>query len=373
MPGPLVVKVASRTERRGRRTCHLHRHLARAPTFPSLRTHLRAWRDAKCPTTPRTPGTSPSGRVVADGEPMACSTSTVLPIGRRSRRVAAHSRAGLSVIVSVNRRGRRRAAPDLKGPVEGPRTRECGDLSRPPHPARESAIVRSAPRPRRRASLRAHHGVPDKTDSPARRPARARSDRMGAYPSRRPGPATRIHPRDLWAVRQRSTSEGRARSDVAPLGTSSLSLAVMSVGRSAPPAAESVSGLTQDLEALSRRLPGRGRAAYKFIRPRPKKPSADRRQAYGARPDRQAGRDLRGRRRRTQRHHHERPGSARRGSRQRCGRCAETHAPLNLYRPQFEHPEHVSWPRASSDRPAGGAGSVLQGAPRTGGCSMLER
>jgi hypothetical protein len=65
-------------------------------------------------------------------------------------------------------------------------------------------------------------------------------------------------------------ARARARSNVTTFSKTALSLAVeerRSAGRVAP---ATVSELTRDLDALSRQLPGRGRAAYKFASPETK-------------------------------------------------------------------------------------------------------
>jgi hypothetical protein len=119
-----------------------------------------------------------------------------------------------------------------------------------------------------------HVMVWDKTDSLAYKrvgPSHGGSD--GHIPAPRLKALRGAFTREIYGAVREGVYErkGRARSDTKTFSTTSLSLAVEERRRiGAGLALPTVSGLTRDLDALSRTLPGRGRAAYKYVSPETK-------------------------------------------------------------------------------------------------------
>lgn len=120
----------------------------------------------------------------------------------------------------------------------------------------------------------AHIMLWDRTDSPAfKRVVPQRRAGAGHIPAPRLKALRGAFTREIYGAVREGVYEakGRARSEIRMFGTTSLSLAVeerrqIGAGLSLP----AVSGLTRDLDALSRTLPGRGRAAYKYASPETK-------------------------------------------------------------------------------------------------------
>ena len=120
----------------------------------------------------------------------------------------------------------------------------------------------------------AHIMLWDRTDSPAfKRVVPQRRGGAGHIPAPRLKALRGAFTREIYGAVREGVYEAkdRARSEIRVFGSTSLSLAVEERRRiGAGLALPAVSGLTRDLEALSRTLPGRGRAAYKYASPETK-------------------------------------------------------------------------------------------------------
>ena len=178
------------------------------------------------------------------------------------------------VIVSVNRADAEELGLDSKAQWERHVRSSVGALATATGIPRENVRWVAAHHDPAAGHPHVHVMVWDKTDSLAYKrvgPSHGGSD--GHIPAPRLKALRRAFTREIYGTVREGVYEakGRARSDIRTFGTTSLSLAVEERRRiGAGIAIPMVSGLTRDLEALSRTLPGRGRAAYKYVSPETK-------------------------------------------------------------------------------------------------------
>ena len=174
------------------------------------------------------------------------------------------------VIVSVNRADAQEIGLDSKAKWEDHVRAKVNDLSR------ATGIPRDNVR-----WVAAHHNPPlghphvhimlwDKTDSPGKRVITSHGGCAGHIPAPRLKALRNAFTRRIYGTVRESIYEAKAqaRFEATTFSKTSLSLSLEErrrIGAGASP--DVVSGLTRDLDALSRMLPGRGRAAYKYLRP----------------------------------------------------------------------------------------------------------
>lgn len=178
------------------------------------------------------------------------------------------------VIVSVNRADAEELGLDSKTQWERHIRASVGDLSAATGIPRENLRWVAAHHDPATGHPHAHIMVWDRTDSPAfKRVLPDRRGGAGHIPAPRLKALRGAFTREMYGVVREEVYEAkdRARSEIRTFGTTTLSLAVEErrrLGEGLVPAG--VSGLTRDLDALSRTLPGRGRAAYKYVSPETK-------------------------------------------------------------------------------------------------------
>jgi hypothetical protein len=211
--------------------------------------------------------------VVADGEAHGLFDEQGVPdLSAVTGELAELSRAPLyRVIVSVNRDDAEELGLDSKAQWERHVRASVGALSTATGIPLENLRWVAAHHDPVTGHPHVHIMVWDKTDSLAYKrvgPSHGGSD--GHIPAPRLKALRGAFTREIYgAVRQGVyEAKDRVRSEIRTFGATSLSLAVeerrrIGAGFTLP----SVSGLTRDLDALSRTLPGRGRAAYKFVSP----------------------------------------------------------------------------------------------------------
>lgn len=178
------------------------------------------------------------------------------------------------VIVSVNRVDAEELGLDSKAQWERHVRSSVGALSAATGIPRENVHWVAAHHDPAAGHPHVHIMVWDKTDSLAYKrvgPSHGGSD--GHIPAPRLKALRGAFTREIYGAVREGVYEAKscARSEIRMFGTTSLSLAVEERRRiGAGMAVPMVSGLTRDLEALSRTLPGRGRAAYKYVSPETK-------------------------------------------------------------------------------------------------------
>lgn len=214
--------------------------------------------------------------VVADGEAHGLFDEHGVPdLGSVTSELAELSQAPIyRVIVSVNRVDAEELGLDSKAQWERHVRSSVGALSAATGIPRENVRWVAAHHNPVAGHPHVHVMVWDKTDSLAYKrvgPSHGGSD--GHIPAPRLKALRGAFTREIYGVVREGVYEakGRARSEVRTFGNTSLSLAVEERRRiGAGLAIPAVSGLTRDLDALSRTLPGRGRAAYKYVSPETK-------------------------------------------------------------------------------------------------------
>lgn len=214
--------------------------------------------------------------VVADGEAHGLFDEHGVPdLGSVTNELAELTQAPLyRVIVSVNRTDAEELGLDSKAQWERHVRSSVGALSAATGIPRENVRWVAAHHDPAAGHPHVHVMVWDKTDSLAYKrvgPSHGGSD--GHIPAPRLKALRGAFTREIYGTVREGVYEakGRARSEVRTFGTTTLSLAVEERRRiGAGLALPTVSGLTRDLEALSRTLPGRGRAAYKYVSPETK-------------------------------------------------------------------------------------------------------
>jgi hypothetical protein len=214
--------------------------------------------------------------VVADGEAHGLFDEQGVPdLGSVTSELAELTQAPLyRVIVSVNRVDAEELGLDSKAQWERHVRSSVGALSAATGIPRENVRWVAAHHDPAAGHPHVHIMVWDKTDSLAYKrvgPSHGGSD--GHIPAPRLKALRGAFTREIYGAVREGVYEAkdRARSEIRTFGTTSLSLAVEERRRiGAGIAIPMVSGLTRDLEALSRTLPGRGRAAYKYVSPETK-------------------------------------------------------------------------------------------------------
>ncbi len=214
--------------------------------------------------------------VVADGEAHGLFDEHGVPdLGSVTSELAELSQAPIyRVIVSVNRVDAEELGLDSKAQWERHVRSSVGALSAATGIPRENVRWVAAHHDPVAGHPHVHIMVWDKTDSLAYKrvgPSHGGSD--GHIPAPRLKALRGAFTREIYGAVREGVYEAksRARSEIRTFGTTSLYLAVEERRRiGAGLAIPEVSGLTRDLEALSRTLPGRGRAAYKYVSPETK-------------------------------------------------------------------------------------------------------
>ena len=214
--------------------------------------------------------------VVADGEAHGLFDEDGIPdLSSVTAELAELSQAPLyRVIVSVNRTDAEELGLDSKAQWERHVRGSIDALSTATGIPRENLRWVAAHHDPATGHPHAHIMVWDRTDSLAYKrvgPSHGGSD--GHIPAPRLKALRSAFTREIYGVVREGVYEakGRVRSEIRTFGTTALSAAVEErrlIG--AGLALSNVSGLTGDLDALSRTLPGRGRAAYKYVSPESK-------------------------------------------------------------------------------------------------------
>jgi hypothetical protein len=177
------------------------------------------------------------------------------------------------VIVSVNRSDAAEIGLDTKSQWEDHVRAKVGDLSKATGIARENLRWVAAHHDPATGHPHAHIMLWDRTDGPAKRVMPSHGGPDGHIPAPRLKALRGALTREIYGAARERTYEVKdyARTEVRTASGNALASAVEErrlVGAGLAPTA--VSALTRDLEALSRTLPGRGRAAYKYVSPEAK-------------------------------------------------------------------------------------------------------
>lgn len=214
--------------------------------------------------------------VVADGGPHGLFDENGVPdLASVTDELAALSYAPIyRVIVSVGRADAEELGLDSKAQWERHVRASVDALSAATGIPRENMRWVAAHHNPAAGHPHAHIMIWDRTDSLAfKRVIPQRRAGAGHIPAPRLKALRGAFTREIYGAVREGVYEakGRARSEIRMFGTTSLSLAVeerrqIGAGLALP----TVSSLTRDLDALSRTLPGRGRAAYKYVSPETK-------------------------------------------------------------------------------------------------------